>query len=72
MTSIPAQRARTKRKTAIWFAVGLGLLFLVIANGHLVYVAIMSEPACVDHVRQGDPDYAQNRFRAAKSACSPR
>lgn len=72
MTSIPVEQTRFKRKASVWLAVGLGLLVLVIANGHLVYVSITSEPACVDHVRQGDPDNAQGRFRAAKSACSPR
>jgi uncharacterized membrane protein YhiD involved in acid resistance len=72
MTNIPAPQARIQRKAAVWIAIGLGLLFLVAANGHLVYVAVMSQPACVDHVRLGDPDNAQNRFRAAKSSCSPR
>ncbi len=72
MTSIPTQQARTKRKAAVWIAIGLGVLFLVAANGHLVYVAVTSQPACVDHVRQGDLDNAKNRFRAAKSSCSPR
>lgn len=72
MTSMPVRQARFKRKAVLWIAVGLGLLFLVAANGHLLYVAITSQPDCVDHVRQGESDNSQNRFRAAKSACSPR
>ena len=72
MTSITTQQAPTKRKAAVWIAIGLGVLFLVAANGHLVYVAVRSQPACVDHVRQGDLDSAKNRFHAAKSSCSPR
>ena len=35
-------------------AVGAGLLLLLIANAHLVYVAITSQPDCVAHVRQGE------------------
>jgi len=68
MSSMPAPTA-SKRKTVIWLAVGLGLLVLVAANGHLVYVAMTSQPDCVDHVRHGDGK--QSRFSAAKSACSP-
>lgn len=61
----------TRRKAAIWLAVGLGLLLLFAANGHLVYVAMRSQPDCVDHVRTGDAGGTQNRFSAARSACSP-
>lgn len=68
MTSTPTHDISPKRKTALWFAVGLGLLLLLAANGHLVYVATTSQPACVDHIRPGEID-PQNRFRAAKSAC---
>ncbi len=59
----------SKRSTAIWLAVGLGLLLLAAANGHLVYVAMTSQPDCVDHVRQGETN--GTRFSAARSACSP-
>jgi uncharacterized membrane protein YhiD involved in acid resistance len=71
MTGITA-RTVSRRKAAIWLAVGLGLLFLAAANGHLVYVATTSQPDCVDHVRQGEASEAQGRFSAARSACSPR
>jgi uncharacterized membrane protein YhiD involved in acid resistance len=71
MTGITA-RTVSRRKAAIWLAVGLGLLFLAAANGHLVYVATTSQPDCVDHVRQGEVSEAQGRFSAARSACSPR
>jgi len=39
------------------------------ANGHLLYVAISSQPDCVAHERQGDP--ARRSFTAASSSCSP-
>ena len=65
-------RAASKPKTAIWLAVGLGLLFFLAANGHLVYVAMSSQPDCVDHIRQGETNGTEGRFSAARSACSPR
>ncbi|MPZ37162.1 MAG: hypothetical protein GEU95_03705 [Rhizobiales bacterium] len=61
----------SKRKAAIWLAVGLGLLLLFAANGHLVYVAMTSQPDCVDHIRQGEANAAHSRFSAARSSCSP-
>lgn len=70
MNGSPARTA-LKRKTAIWLAVAAGVLLLVVANGHLVYVAATSQPDCVDHVRQGEAG-TQARFSAARSACSPR
>jgi hypothetical protein len=60
---------RPTARTAIWLAVGAGLLLLAGANAHLVYVAVTSQPACVDHVRTGDP--ARGGFSAAASACGP-
>lgn len=59
-------------KTMLWLFVGLGLLLVVIANWHLVYVAITSEPACVAHIRQGEGTAQPGRFSAAQSSCSPR
>jgi hypothetical protein len=69
MSSMPARTS--KRKAVMWLAVGLGLLVLFAANGHLVYVAMTSQPDCVDHVRQGEMSGKQSRFSAARSACSP-
>ena len=60
-----------KRKVAIWLLVGFGLLFLVAANGHLVYVAMTSQPDCVAHVRQGEGNVTYERFSAARSSCTP-
>lgn len=64
--------AAPKRKAAIWLLAGLGLLILAAANGHLVYVAMMSQPDCVAHIRQGEGGDANGSFSAARSACSPR
>jgi len=52
----------------------LAALLLAGANAHLVYVAVTSQPDCVDHVRLGDADRRDAEkapFRAAKSSCSP-
>lgn len=74
MSETIAEPAKKKRKAAIWLAIGLGLLLIVAANGHLVYVAISTQPDCVDHVHPGNlnKDGDRTQFRAAKSACSPR
>jgi hypothetical protein len=65
-----ADRIISKRG-GIWLAVALGVLLLVAANAHLVYVAMTSQPDCVDHVRRGEMAIPQARFSAARSSCSP-
>lgn len=58
-----------KRRLAIWLLLGFGMLLVVAANGHLVYVAMTSQPDCVAHIRHGEG--TQGRFGAAKSSCAP-
>jgi len=60
------------RRLAIACGIGAGLLLLIGANAHLVYVAATSQPDCVAHVRQGEGARGAVQFSAAKSACSPR
>jgi hypothetical protein len=67
MSALPIRRIRTR--TVVGLSVLAALLLLAGANAHLVYVAVTSQPDCVDHVREGDA--AAGSFRAAKSACSP-
>jgi hypothetical protein len=61
------------RKTAmqtrivIGLMVGAGLLVLVLANTHLVYVAVTSQPECVAHLKSAGE--TSGSFRAAKPAC---
>ena len=63
----------TRTKAVLWLALGAGLLLLLIANSHLVYVAVTSQPECVAHVRQGESGAAKDgRFAAARSSCTPR
>ncbi len=58
-------------KAVLWLAACAGLLLVVGANAHLVYVAVMSQPECVTHARVGEtaPDGAG--FGAARSSCNP-
>lgn len=74
MSATTTAPAKPRRKAVLWLAIGLGLLLIVAANGHLVYVAMSTQPDCVDHLRTGDvsTDSDRTQFRAAKSACSPR
>ena len=67
MSVLPLRRVSTR--TVVGLSLLAALLLLVAANAHLVYVAVTSQPDCVDHVRQGDANKAS--FRAAKSSCSP-
>ncbi len=67
-----AATRHVRTKAVLWVAIGAGLLLLTIANSHLVYVAIMSRPECVAHVRQGEGRPEQGKFSAARSSCTPR
>lgn len=42
------------------------IVLLAVANAHLVYVAVASQPGCVPHAKDGG---APGTFKAAKSAC---
>jgi hypothetical protein len=44
-----------------------GLIILVAANAHLVYVAFQSQPDCVPHAKTAGQDDAP--LRAARPAC---
>lgn len=60
-------RRRVHRR---WVALGLvsvGLLIFVLANIHLVYVSIDTQPDCVPH--SISPGQTPDTYRAAKSSC---
>jgi hypothetical protein len=59
-------------RAAILLAVAAGLLLVIGANAHLVYVAVKSQPECVAHLRPGEADAQSASFSAAQSNCSPR
>ena len=60
-------RSRTRRTVGLLIVTGL--IVGVAANAHLLYVAVTSQPDCVDHVRLGEG--GSGVFGAAKSACLP-
>jgi len=64
--------SQIKTKAVVWATIGAGLLLVLIANSHLVYVAIVSQPECVAHVRQGEGVPEPGKFSAARSSCTPR
>jgi hypothetical protein len=72
MSTTGAVTRRIRTKPLVWAAIGAGLLLMLIANSHLVYVAVTSQPECVAHLRQGEGDPAQGKFSAARSSCTPK
>lgn len=74
MTTAATAPMRSRTKVLIWTGVAAGLLVFAAANAHLVYVAVMSQPDCIAHVRQGQAqgNVAPGAFSAAKSSCSIR
>ncbi len=71
MTSAhPHAAPRQKRRMILLAgAVAAGLLFVLFANLHLVYVAVTSQPECVAHIRADAAPAKNGLFSAAKSAC---
>ena len=59
---------RGNTRWTIGLLVAGGLLLVAGANAHLVYVAVTSQPDCVQHVRPGS-DAPPGQFSVAKSAC---
>ncbi|MGA0530796.1 hypothetical protein [Hansschlegelia sp. KR7-227] len=60
-------RAKTSSgmKWLVWLLVPAGLLLVIGANAHLVYVAVRSQPDCVEQKAAGDGPV----YRAARPAC---
>lgn len=55
-------------RRTIWVMIAFGLLLVLGANAHLVYVAMTSQPDCVAHVRPGSGGAG---YGAAQSSCNP-
>ena len=72
MSEVGAATRQFRTRAIVWAAVGAGLLLVLIANSHLVYMAIISQPECVVHVRQGEGSPKDGKFSAARSSCTPR
>jgi hypothetical protein len=63
------RRLLSRPRLAIGLFVGLGLTGLALANAHLVYVAVTSQPACVTHEKERGDLNGKATFRAARPAC---
>lgn len=53
-----------------WTLAGIALAIvavMAVANAHLVYVSVATQPECVPHLKA--PDESGTTYRAAKSAC---
>jgi hypothetical protein len=61
-----------RTRAVLWAVIGAGLSLVLIANMHLVYVAVVSQPDCVAHVLGGEGAADQGKFSAARSSCTPR
>jgi hypothetical protein len=68
-TTNPGKRAQTPGW--VWLLLMLVAAIFLAANAHLIYVAAISQPACVEHLRQGHGDVERGHFAAAQSSCSP-
>jgi len=64
----PTLTKRGRRMVGVLIAAGL--LLVAAANWHLVYVAVISQPDCVAHLRAGSAQ-SSGQFSAAKSSCTP-
>jgi len=56
------------RRTIVVGAVAVALVVVVLANIHLVYVAMRSQPDCVAHVKPGIGGES-GAYSAARSSC---
>ncbi len=68
MTAGAQPAARRWRPVVLGTAIALAVVGIFLAaNGHLLYVALQSQPDCVAHVKPGDS--VPGQLSAAKSAC---
>ncbi|WP_413989545.1 hypothetical protein ACMDCR_26870 [Labrys okinawensis] len=66
--SVPAVTSGAGWSVAGWLLLIAGVLLILVANAHLVMVSLISQPACVDHVRLGEG--TGRTFAAAQSDCT--
>jgi hypothetical protein len=56
------------RRTIVVGAIAVALAIVVLANAHLVYVAVRSQPDCVAHLKPGIGG-EDGGYSAARSSC---
>jgi len=65
------KRQRARPEISLWVLLAVAAAVFIAVNAHLIYVAIMSQPACLTHLKQGEGDASRGLFSAAESSCSP-
>jgi hypothetical protein len=66
MTGVEVPK-RNRWPIVAWSLAAAVLLVVAVANAHLVYVAVASQPDCVAHLKEAGSK--AGAFRAAKPAC---
>jgi hypothetical protein len=69
--AVSDKRQRARPVIGLWVLLAVAAVVFITANVHLIYVATISQPACVTHLKQGEGDAARGLFSAAESSCSP-
>lgn len=60
---------RLRQRTFFFLLAGIVLAVIIFANAHLVYVATMSQPDCVPHVKADGSPVPEGAYTVAQSAC---
>ncbi|MBT2187185.1 hypothetical protein [Sphingobium nicotianae] len=58
-----------RSRSFYWLLVGAGMLLVILANAHLVYVATQSDPGCATSDTKGQAAGTQIPYSPAKPAC---
>jgi len=66
MTARTGSAPHRAGRRLLWLALAAAATLLILANAHLVYVAIGSQPACVPHAKAAGE---AGQFRAARPSC---
>nr|WP_200951811.1 hypothetical protein [Rhizobium sp. Leaf453] len=70
MTERSSKRSMSRGGLALVSLLGVALVIFFVANAHLLYVALQSQPDCVPHVKtSGEAAPGGVVYGAAKSAC---
>lgn len=69
--AMPDKQRRARPMIGLWVLLAVVAAVFIAANAHLLYVAVMSQPACLTHLEQGQGDATRGLFSAAESSCSP-
>jgi uncharacterized membrane protein len=69
--AMPDKQPRARPMIGLWVLLAVAAAVFIAVNAHLIHVAIVSEPACLTHLKQGEGDASRGLFSAAESSCSP-